>query len=217
MSMDFNSLNKHFIFVFVSVFFFFIWFREKFRVREAIKTIFIIEPLHLFFPFSMEPYLVGVSVRYIKCLWLGVLEVLGLLIILGLGALKTLYLGLLWLSTWNTLLKLLLVVTNPVLFYIFTNGAIQSPSLLLVLLWHWGLLALGSVALFLWGFQSSSSRRMDWSVLSQLKEISWHLSCFGPWGPSMSWDIFEQWEVAIWNTFLWRILSFWIYWGIGSC
>ena len=47
-SIDFNSLNKHFVFVFISVFFSFIRFRVRFRVREAIETIFIVEPLHLF-------------------------------------------------------------------------------------------------------------------------------------------------------------------------
>ena len=58
---------------------------------------------------------------------------LGLLTILGLGALKTLCLGLLWL--WTTLLEMLLVVTIPVFFYIFANGAIQSPSASLCFWW----------------------------------------------------------------------------------
>ena len=133
-SIGFNSSDEHLAFMFISVFFSFVWFRVKFRVREAIETIFVVEPLHLFFPFSMEFQLIGVSIRYIKCLWFGVLEVLGLLIILGLGALKALGLGLLWL--WITLLELLLVVTVPIFFCIFANGAIQSPSTLLCFWWH---------------------------------------------------------------------------------
>ena len=38
-------------------------------------------------------------------------------------------------------------------------------------------------------------------VLPQPKQISWHLSYFGPWDASMRWDTFEWQGVA----FLWRI------------
>ena len=131
-SIDFNSSDESFVFVFISVFFSFIWFGVKFRVKEAIKNILIVEPVHLFFPFSTEFHLIGVSIKYIKCLWSGVLEALGLLIILGLGALKALCLGLLWL--WTTLLELLFVVTVSI-FYISANGPIRSPSNSLYFWW----------------------------------------------------------------------------------
>ena len=135
--------------------------------------------------FNWFEYLSGTS----NVCQLGALEVLGLLIILGLGALKALHLGLLWLCTWNILLKLLLMVTVPVFFHVFTDGAVWSPSTLLC---FWcccctgGYLFLGSVALFYRGFwcSNSSRSRRDQPVLPQLKEIPWHLSCFGPWGAS---------------------------------
>ena len=58
----------------------------------------------------------------------------------------------------------------PLYFYKWGSSVPIHISLLLVLLWYWGLFALGSVALFLWGFQSSSRR--DWPVLPQLEGIS---------------------------------------------
>ena len=72
-------------------------------------------------------------------------------IILGLGTLKALCLGLLWL--WITLLELILVITMPIFFYIFTNWSFWSPSALLcfgiaIVLgvgcsWAWGSIFMG--------------------------------------------------------------------------
>ena len=83
----------------------------------------------------------------------------------------------------------------PPHFYRWGSSVTIHTSLLLVLLLYLGLLVLESVALFygvLWCSNSSRSRR-DCPVLPQLKEIPWHLSYFGPWGASMSWDVFEWW------------------------
>ena len=96
------------------------------------------------------------------------LEVLGLFIIQGLGALRTLCLWLLLL--WTTLLELLLVVAILIFFYIFGNGAVRSPSILFHLSWcccTGGRLFLG-LGLYLYGG-------------------------FGPWGASANWDVFEWW------------------------
>ena len=78
--------------------------------------------------------------------------------------------------------------------YFCTNGAISSPSTFLCLQ------CCGSIGgcqflglwLYLYGRVWSGCRR-DWPVLPQLKQISWHLSCFGPWGVSTSWDTFKWW------------------------
>ena len=104
------------------------------------------------------------------------MEVLGLLIILGLGALKALHLGLLWLCTWNILLKMLLVITVPVFFHVFTDGEVWSPSTLLC---FWcccctgGYLFLGLQLYFMGGFDVVIvvGVERDWSVLLNLKRF----------------------------------------------
>ena len=70
----------------------------------------------------------------ISCLEM--LFILWFLIVLGLGVLEAWHLRLLctlWLCAWNILLKLFLMVTIPVLLYIFANGPIWSPSTFLCL------------------------------------------------------------------------------------
>ena len=163
MSTSFNSLYECLILVFISVFFSFIRFRVEFRVREIVETTFIIEFFHLFLPFLMKSYLVRISVRCIKCLWPGVLEVswLGALCISCLKMLCAL-----GLCAWNILLKLFLMVTVPVFFIIFANGTIWSPSKSLYL-WCCG----GTGDCFLLGLWFYLNRgvwsncRRDWPVL----------------------------------------------------
>ena len=79
-------------------------------------------------------------IRYVKRL--GALEVLWFLEVLGLGSLEFFLWWLLcalYLSTQDVLLGVLsilsLQIMIPVLFYVFTNGAVWSPSTLLYLLW----------------------------------------------------------------------------------
>ena len=79
----------------------------------------------------------------INCFWIGLL---GFLVVLGLRAwcLGHLYLGL-WL-----LLQMLLVVTVPVFFYVFAEGAVWSPSTFFLLSDCW-LVVLQVWVLSVWG------------------------------------------------------------------
>ena len=121
------------------------------------------------------------------------------------------------LSVWNILLNLFLMVTVPVLLYIFTNRAIWCPST-----FHC-LLDFGSMGgchflglwLYLYGEIWSRSRR-DWPVLPQFKQVTWPCPCSGPWSASMGWNIFEQWGVATWCASLGRVFFLWVYCDIGS-
>ena len=97
------------------------------------------------------------------------------------------------LSVWNILLNLFLMVTIPVLLYVFCKWGSLVPihiSLPLVLWQHGWLPLLGLVALSLWGVQSRCRR--DWPVLPQSKHVTWPCPCSRPEGASMGLDIFKQ-------------------------
>ena len=192
-SIDFNSSNEHFIFVFISKFFPFIWFRSSSELEKQSR------PYCCWASPSFLPILYGVSIdrsiyQVHQMSMIGSAGTLELLIILVLGALKALCLGLLWLC--STLFALLLVVTVPIFFYIFANGAVQSPSALFCFWWCCctrGWLFLG-LYFYGWFWNSSSSSIIsgrDWQILPQLEEVPWHLLCFGPLGASVNWDVFS--------------------------
>ena len=83
-------------------------------------------------------------IRYVKRL--EALEVLWLLEVSGLGTLEMFlvvaavlpYVWVCGMFYWGTLSILALQITIPVLFYVFTNGAVWSPSTLLYLFWCHG-------------------------------------------------------------------------------
>ena len=173
----FNTLNECLIIMFIFVFFPFVWFWIK-LVWKTVSIVFGIKPLHFLFLLFMEFQLTWVLIRCIKCLWIGPLR---FLVVQGLGAL---HLGNLYLGLWP-LLQLLLVVTIPVFFYVFTDGLVWSPSTFFChrnggcLFFRFGFYLYG-------GFWTSGNGcvhviviiiiRRDQPVFSYLKEVSQHFS-----------------------------------------
>ena len=111
---------------------------------EKQSSLYFLLSFHFLFPFSPETYLFCITAWHIEGLCWGVLVlwclvVFGVLKVLCLGWPRILVLGRIFLlyicfCVFISLWKLPLMLAIPILFCIFANGAIWSPS---TLLWFW--------------------------------------------------------------------------------
>ena len=122
-----------------------------------------------------------------------------------------------YLSVWNILLNLFLMITIPVLLYIFTNGAIWSPSIFLCL-WCCGSMG-GCHFLGLWfylygGFGVEAGGIGQFFLNSnRLPDL---VPALGDGVPAQV-GTFSSSGIATWCASLGRVFFLWIYCDTGSC
>ena len=187
-------LDEHLIFMLILIVFSFIRLLSLAPSQRSNQVFIFHSSVYFLLPLFSQVYLFCILVWHIK----GCLGVMALWFLIVFCVLKVLYLGLPCILAWGgvflpciRLLKLLLMFSVPILFCIFANGTVWSPSALLLLCYCW----IGVWMTWILGFNlyyrwlgiccgSGAGDSGNWPILPYFKEIARHFPALGQGVPT---------------------------------